>query len=944
MLCLLVGNVLLIGVASSTPMYAMASITRMMHQSMSLRQATEGIYPVFSQLRYAFNNAEDPVGMYEETRDIILYEMLDTLGIPVSQTVRTYSMTSWSIQPMSARATTPRTINLLGIQDLTQNTRLLHGRMPANHYSNVIEALAMDVAMFRNDLLLDELIRTSEPDIFIRVVGLIELPPESLPFWAVVDPDFTENLIICETVVQDMLTANYRDEFRIAATWANIHDFFGMTGGNITRYQRGINDLTPRFMGMSMFSFEQNYYEVLREHIARTAEFSITLIMLQVPLYALLGFFIYVISRKILQQEQNDISVLKSRGASRRQIFNIYVGQGLVMGGMAFPFGVALGMAICHLLGASRGFLQIMERSPVVVELSAQALLFGGAAALFSFFAMILPVIGFSKVGIVEHKRGKSGKPKKSLWQRYFLDIICLGASLYSIYNFNIQQTLATGTSDFVDPTMFIASSLFIIGFGLFCLRVFPYIVKLIFYVGRKYMPIGLYTAMTKVARSMGEEQFIMIFLVFTMAIGIFSAQAARTINLNAEHEIRYLGGTNVVIQEFWSDNTLQIVSEIATEMVFVEPNFERFTHFDAVDSITRVMIEPQVANIRPPGTPFFVPRPVAQVHAEIRRAGEGAIRESTTLMAIEPQHFGETIWFRDDFLPIHINYFLNVLSQVPNGVLVSYNFREQGASVGDTLRLYHDHIIATDTVTTVIENDVGIMTIVGFIDRWPTFIPSERHETQEGTIFEIEHSLVVGNFNYLQNHWGIWPYEIWLRTNTDSIQFLHDFIEAETLHPEIILHDTANEIAQGLLDPLVQGTNGVLTVNFIITLIVCFAGFLLYWILSIRERVLQFGIFRAMGMSLQSIIGLLINEQILITITALIIGAVVGEVSARLYVPMLQMAYTQQIIPLLVIMEARDYAGLFMVMGAMILICLVVLITFISKIRIDQALKLGED
>ena len=41
--------------------------------------------------------------------------------------------------------------------------------------------------------------------------------------------------------------------------------------------------------------------------------------------------------------------------------------------------------------------------------------------------------------------------------------------------------------------------------------------------------------------------------------------------------------------------------------------------------------------------------------------------------------------------------------------------------------------------------------------------------------------------------------------------------------------------------DPVLQGTNGILTVGFIVVLLLCTVGFLIYWILSIQSRALLF-------------------------------------------------------------------------------------------------------
>ena len=98
--------------------------------------------------------------------------------------------------------------------------------------------------------------------------------------------------------------------------------------------------------------------------------------------------------------------------------------------------------------------------------------------------------------------------------------------------------------------------------------------------------------------------------------------------------------------------------------------------------------------------------------------------------------------------------------------------------------------------------------------------------------------------------------------------------------------------------------------------------------------------------MTRRNITGLLFGEQLLITFTAVTVGALLGEVSSRLFVPLIQISYTasEQVIPLIVVNEPRDYGNLLFVIGVMIAVCLIVLSVFISHIKIAQALKLGED
>ncbi len=178
-----------------------------------------------------------------------------------------------------------------------------------------------------------------------------------------------------------------------------------------------------------------------------------------------------------------------------------------------------------------------------------------------------------------------------------------------------------------------------------------------------------------------------------------------------------------------------------------------------------------------------------------------------------------------------------------------------------------------------------------------------------------------------------------------DSTQFLYDYAQ-ETGTRFTTFRDVFAEIVDMKNDPIFQGTNGILTIGFVIVLVLCATGFLIYWILSIQSRTLQFGIFRAMGMSKREIWTMLLNEQFFISGISILSGVIVGKIGANLYVPLIQIAYSDadKVIPLENVTQSGDFLRLGIVIGLMVVICLVVLGVMISKIKIAQALKLGED
>jgi putative ABC transport system permease protein len=936
MLCLFVGNILLVGIVSGTPMYTRATMERILQKNMQQRQIARNAHPATIELKYIFNNViqERIIQTYHTTRNQYVAEIISSFGIPVIQVVEHTNMVNWFCQPDVQREERPgmRTLDFTGREGFAEHITLLTGRMPSSELvnGNTIEALANETTMVRQDLLLDELLIVTNVEIdgqplYVRIVGQFEAKEDGGMYWTDNPNNFTSRLLISDSLARNFFIENYQNQYRIESNWVIMFDYAGMTAPRVPAYLENANRLRTQFNTTArIWEFRENFSETIEGYAQSSEKLNITLWVLQVPIYVLLAFYIYMVSRQILMLEQNDISVLKSRGASRKQLMLLYTMQGIFVALVSYALGLMLGVALCRMLGASSGFLNMVQRAALHVVITFEAFLFGGIAVFASMMTMLLPVIRFSRVGIVEHKLNKSGKPKKSLWQRFFLDFLCFGVASYGLYTFNNQrEVMAMMTTDVqsVDPLLFISSSLFIIGLGLICLRAFPYVIKLVFLVGRRFWRPSVYASLLKVIRSVGEEQFIMIFLVFTLAVGIFNAKAARTINLNNDHQIQYLNGADLVFEETWRNNQPPLgprgnpmggAPSGPDQVVYFEPDFERFTGFEEVYAITRVLVREQM---------------------RVRKTGS-VVEDRVKLMAVETNTFGETLWFRDDLLPTHVNHFLNVLGQVEDGVLLSDNFRTKlDYRLGDFIT-YRDR-----------SNNDARGVVVGFVEHWPGYAPKTQVTRRTGETTDEDTYLVVANLGFLQTTWGVQPYQVWMKTNTPSNRFFYDFQEENELRFSTF-NDAKAAVVDSKSDPILQGTNGVLTVGFIVTLLVCFTGFLIFWILSIKSRVLQFGIFRAMGMTMGNILGLLVNEQLLITLTAIAIGAAVGEISSRLFVPLIQISFSasEQSIPLLIVTENRDYNNLFITIGTMIIICLVVLGAFISRIKIAQALKLGED
>ena len=617
----------------------------------------------------------------------------------------------------------------------------------------------------------------------------------------------------------------------------------------------------------------------------------------------------------MLDLEQNEIALLKSRGSSKKQILLIYFLQSVILAAISGVLGLPLGYFLCKVLGSTNGFLEFIQRKALHITINGSVFLYMIGAMAISVAFMVLPVFRDADVTIVNVKHRK--KNKKTLWQKAYLDVILLLASLYGLYRFTQREDVLMTQMlecESLDPFLFICSSLFIISASLVALRIQPLLIRLVYLIGRRHWRPSFFASFLQILRSRGKQSFMMVFLMLTVSLGIFNATVARTILSNSESNIRYETGTDLILQEAWEDNSMFVEDNPDLELTYSEPDFSVYENMEGVEHATKVYREDNIST------------------SVAKTDSENSVK--TSLMAIDTKNFGETVTdFDAALLPTHINHYLNTLASNSDAVLLSSNYHKKyGVELGDK-------ITYTNEDKQTIEG-----TVYGFVDYFPGYVQESHELSEEDTLVTTEHFLVIANLAVIQQTYGVKPYEVWIHARGSS-QFIYDYAKENNME-YVVFEDVASKLVGVKNDALFQGTNGILTMSFIVILVLCCTGFLIYWILSIRQRELLFGVFRAMGMTKREIIQMLINEQIFSSGLSILIGAGLGILSSRLFVPLVQIFYasTDQAVPLQVQYNALDMVRLFCVIGIVIIVCMVVLGKLISRINISQALKLGED
>jgi putative ABC transport system permease protein len=916
--CLVLGSILLIATAASFPMYRNAVFNRMFQDVMVNKLEDTGDWPMRIHMTSSQSKEE---GVEELKRLETLADTIpERLGVAATDTLYYYAVASASAVPDLVReGVEDFSLRISFIRDLEDQIALTEGKfysetgisedgcleaLISQRTMLIISAVVGDVYTF------DQVTDVNGNPVRVRIVGVYKKLDEEDPFWQQQMNMFTNNLFVREDAFRQMLIGDTLPDFSVTANIYTLFDYASVDASWLNTLVKRTETLMAENRGIVN---APDYLDSIESYDIRRSRINVTLFILEVPILLLLCAFLLMISTQMFELERNDISVLKSRGASRWQIFVLYLMQSSLLAGVSLLAGIPLGVLFCRILGSASNFLEFEVRRNLTVQLTGEVLIFALVAALVAIGTMTLPALWHSKVTIVALKQQKV-RSKRSWWEKSFLDLIFLGISLYGYYSYsnNTEVLMESALKDEpLDPLLYVSSALFILGAGMLLLRLQPLFVRILYLLVKRRSGPAIYASTLETLRNGRKQQYIMLFMILTVSLGMFDAVSARTILQNSLNNVEYLDGVDLKFREIWPDNSLLVAMDPSIEFTYYEPDYGRFADWDEFAEYTRVYY-------------------VDDATVDIDRWN----RLSVSVMGIHTKEFGEITHLNDDLLAQPYHQYLNDLAMTPDGVLLSSNFRDLWKyREGDYIRLT--------------ENGKEVYArIVGFFDYWPTYVPTDTTLDASGDTHTVPQYLAVYNYSMTVSKLGQIPYYVWVGMKNDTTtDFFYRWVDSE--HARLNTYEDMTEDLKGVVeDPLLQGMNGVLTMSFIVMLVLCAVGYLIYWILSIRSREMMLGVLRAFGMHRAELLMMLINEQIFCGLYSVAAGFGVGTLAYKLYVPMLQMAYstTSQVLPLEMITQAGDMARLFAVVGMTLAVCLAVLAVLIFRLNITKALKLGEE
>ena len=876
-------------------------------------------------------------------------------------------------------------VALLGfsMSQASEHVKLLQGRLPSDSAQSIEIAIAPQTAsilhvtigstifvqfLFNfplNTYPYDQLATLKLP---LHIVGLFRLPAQNDPFWhgeafqpgpltqptgAGEPPErypaLVSNSAMLSTVYQMLNTiiTSTGSGFLIPDLYlASPFDLFSYYLLDTTRFDiHHLDDLNNRLNSV-LNSLSNNPsdppffdrtaatgpLDVLTGYSNRIAVVSIPLNSLTYLIAGLVLFFVSLMTALLVDRQQQAIALLRSRGASRRQVFASLTVQSVAVGVLALVSGPFLAIVAARFMAQAtlspddQGVISLITRNPLQVAwgLRWPALLTVGIAIL----AMLLSIARALRLDILALRRESARSTHLPFWQRMHLDLVAAIIAIVG-YAFSLYLT-APGVLDdrirvLVLPATTVVGALFLLlGCTLLLLRCFPSLLRLASWLAARSRRATPMLAIAHMARAPRQALRMTTLLALALAFAIFTLSFTASQNQRVPDVAAY-----------------QVGSDFSG--AFNVANIASFDSWQQQEAVYRHIPGVTSATI---GYVNLIP------------ATEGSLSTSIDLRVINAATYASTTyWTSQDSSQSAASLMHQLLAGRP--LLAS---QKVVPAIVDAAAASELHLSIGSRFTLNDTNNPVNVLVVAQVDHIPTI--NDSPNTTSSTVFGglLVDFQTYSDYSATINSQSVTATNIWLRTGDDprSLASVRAAINKGDL--QLIGLNDRRAIINGLRnDPLYLTLIVILYIGAATAVLLALLGNLALAWQNARNRLPHFAILRALGSTPREIIAILTWEQSIIYAASIVLGIAFGIIFSAVVLPALvfttlltasgsqpistaQFFIAQNVPPVHIVLP---YALMALALALLIVICIIALslmVRIASRPAVGQMLRVSED
>jgi len=460
------------------------------------------------------------------------------------------------------------------------------------------------------------------------LAGIVEpLDPADVFWLSAADGYFAPSVLVSEMgPILPMFTAEETllenvgalyPSYRAFTSWHVFVDPEVLTRTNFERARADIVGLGDDVVPLRGFAYSPLTQTL--EGFRRSANYQqgpLMILLLQIAAIAL--FYVGLVSAIIVERQADEIALLRSRGASVRQVLTVYLLEGAIVGAPMVLIAPLMAAAATALLGLTPVFTDVSGGALLPVTIPPLSFLLAGGGVLLSLAALLLPAFVVARRGAMAQRR-RDARPGVSIIQRYYLDLVLAGFAGLLLWELGERgsafEPSPTGGVT-TDPILLAAPALIILAAAALILRFYPIVLRFgaLFFTPRSGATVAI--GLWQVVRSPGQYTRLTLLLMMAIAVVTYAASYSTTAKRSYQDRADFRAGVDVRAQEAGSIGFRGTTAEIDD-------------HLGEIPGVARASM-------------------VVRGRATLAAAGTSS--RDAQVLGIDPTQASQMLWSREDF------------------------------------------------------------------------------------------------------------------------------------------------------------------------------------------------------------------------------------------------------------------------------------------------------
>ena len=598
-----VGLVITVALIAAIPLFTNAALDRFLRSELAAQKAELPLSSLLLVHRVPFSSSTS-LEQYKRADDFMRQRAAELPGLPLTRMTRYGSTRVLKFlaavdKELPEDLRQSQSAGLAFLTGLEDHVEIVLGEPfgqldPAAGRGTVIQALVSERFYYDHDIRVGDhfLFGLDDPNVVapveVSVKGVWRPADADRGFWFEEPDAFAFYFIVSEPDFMAHVAPVLGDQVRRYA-WYLLFDGTEIRVDKVAPMLAAISRIQARTSGiLSHVDLTAPAYELLQKYADRAATLRTFLLLLSLPVLLTLLLYTFISSDIMVASEESEIVTLKSRGASSLQIVSLYLLEMLAVGALCLFVGLLAANGVTQGMGQVYRFLTFAARPLLELSFSTQVAMYAGIATVLGIGATLLSAAGAARRTVVTQQRKTAreellSRPRRSAWLPF--ELLFLAGVLYAYWRLRQQdQILQVTQGAFVDPLFLLAPTVFVAAVALISLRALPTITGLLGRAANRFLSVPLWLAITQISRRSGSNRPLLFLLIFTVALGLFSATFASTLDTHYADVVRYAVGSDLVIQVQWEQ------MQGTSEQRWRYPPFAVVQSIPGVEAATRVL------------------------------------------------------------------------------------------------------------------------------------------------------------------------------------------------------------------------------------------------------------------------------------------------------------------------------------------------------------------